>query len=165
MMAHECINAMIMTQEGKDVLLCFADFYDMNKLYVEEAAQWLGMMPVLKRIRAPIDKDIEEAGGIFQYFDNSNRPVSWLSRSLENKLTDTIELFRRLGCRHSECLFWLWVISSMDREEWKWISASLKTAGFCFRQNDEGDKSYPHRSYLYKSVCRELQFFVDMNKF
>lgn len=158
-MAHECLCAMISTQEGKDLLLCFADFYDMNEQYVKDAVQWLGMMPVLKRIRDPIDKDIEEKGGIIPYFDK--KVVAWLPRGLSDKLSDSIELFRRLGCRYSECLFWLWIFSSMDKDRWKWISTNLKTAQFCFRQQIDDMKPYRSKSYLHKSVRKEIQEFID----
>ncbi len=153
-MSYQCINAMFSSVEGRTLLLCFADFIDMKKEYVEDAVAWLALIPRLKSIKNRIVSDVRNAGGIMNFFDGWAE--SFLSDSLKKQAEKTAELFTKLGYKNPECLELLWIISSMDSATWLKIAKELQDKGFCCREiTSEENPYYKNRSNLRKRVLKE----------
>ncbi len=155
-MSYQCINAMFSSVEGRTLLLCFADFIDMKKEYVEDAVAWLALSPKLKSIKTPIENAVREAGGIMNF--HADWASSMISEALEKQAKNTAELFMKLGYKNHECLEWLWVISSTDRDTWKRLAEDLQDAGFCYRDVTKGENPYyKNRSNLRKRALKEIK--------
>lgn len=155
-MTNQCINAMFPSKEGKALLSCFADFFDMKKEYVEDAVAWLSLIPELKSVKNHIVSDVRKAGGIMNFFDGWTK--SLLSDNLQKQTEKTAELFTKLGYKYPECLELLWIISSiMDSATWLKIAQDLQDKGFCCREiTSEENPYYKNRSNLRKRVLKEL---------